>query len=277
MHVSHEPIEFKLPPDADPRLKVRALLGHYDLRVYVSEHAYVDVGRGSWTAANALRYLTPETKGCVGTVGQFCNFANCTLFAGGEHHNELPVNVTFEPVPMLGRAARSNASLRAGPHQPFTIGHAVVISADAKVLSGVTIGDGVVLAASALAAGDLEPFTICAGVPAKALKPRVDDATREALQEVRWWDFDIAYLAQNMDRLQDLAVDRRTPHHYRKPAPMIAIAMIERDKQLQVSVLGFVGEGGDLRPLAEAPAKVRDYVMQMSGPGPFHWLADAWS
>jgi acetyltransferase-like isoleucine patch superfamily enzyme len=277
MRITHEPIGLQLREDADPLLKIRALLGHYDLRVFVSEHAYLDVGRGSWTAANAVRYLAPETAGCIGTVGQFSNFAGgAALFAGGDHWNEMPVNVVFEPAPLLGRASRHVQTLRPKPGRPFSIGNAVVISANAQVLSGANIGDGAVLATSAVAAGNLDAFTIHGGVPAKPIKPRVDADTQAALREVRWWDFDTVYLAQNMERLQEMAVDTRTKHVYRRPVPRVAVSLIERNGSVTVSLNGFVDEAG-LHPLAEAPAKVRDYLQQLGRPGPYYWLADAWS
>jgi acetyltransferase-like isoleucine patch superfamily enzyme len=277
MQITREPIGINLRDDADPLMKIRTFLGHYDLRVFVSEHAYIDVGRGSWTAANAVRFVGPETRGCVGTVGQFCTFAGgCALFAGGEHWNEMPVNVVFDPAPLLGRAARQVPTLRPRPPQPFTIGNAVVISAHAQVMGGASVGDGAVLAASAVAAGELAAFTIHGGVPAKPLKPRVVPETQAALSEVRWWDFDTVYLAQNMHRLQEIAVDTQAPHVYRGAKPRIAVTAIEKNNVLSVSLLGFVDDAG-LHPVHEAPPKVRDYLQQLGSPGPYYWLADAWT
>lgn len=61
--------------------------------------------------------------------------------------------------------------------QPFTeqdviIGSDVWIGAGSIVLPGVTIGDGVVVAAGSIVTHDLPPRTVCAGVPAKVIRKR---------------------------------------------------------------------------------------------------------
>jgi len=53
------------------------------------------------------------------------------------------------------------------------IGPSAWICARATVQMGVRVGAGAVLALGAVAAGDLEPWTIYGGVPAKRLKPRI--------------------------------------------------------------------------------------------------------
>lgn len=56
---------------------------------------------------------------------------------------------------------------------PIIIGNDVWIGAKAIILSGVTIGDGAVIAAGAVVTKDVEPYTIVGGVPAKKIKHRV--------------------------------------------------------------------------------------------------------
>jgi putative colanic acid biosynthesis acetyltransferase WcaF len=55
---------------------------------------------------------------------------------------------------------------------PISVGSDVWIAADAYVGPGVTIGDGVILGARASAFKDLKPWTVYAGHPAHALRPR---------------------------------------------------------------------------------------------------------
>lgn len=51
-----------------------------------------------------------------------------------------------------------------------TIGNKVWIGATATILSGVSIGDGAVIAAGAVVTKDVPAHTIAGGVPAKILK-----------------------------------------------------------------------------------------------------------
>lgn len=57
------------------------------------------------------------------------------------------------------------------------------------ILPGVTIGDGAVVAAGAVVTKDVPPYAIVGGNPAKVLRYRFDEAQREALLEIRWWDW----------------------------------------------------------------------------------------
>ena len=53
---------------------------------------------------------------------------------------------------------------------PVVIGNNVWICEHACVLSGVTIGDGAIVAANAVVTHDVPPYSIVAGVPAKVVK-----------------------------------------------------------------------------------------------------------
>lgn len=59
---------------------------------------------------------------------------------------------------------------------PVTIEDDVWIGAGAVVLPGVTIGKGAVVAAGAVVTASVEPFTLVAGVPARAIKTIADPA-----------------------------------------------------------------------------------------------------
>jgi putative colanic acid biosynthesis acetyltransferase WcaF len=56
--------------------------------------------------------------------------------------------------------------------RPITIGAQAWIAAEAFVGPGVEVGEGAVLGARGCAFGDLAPWTVYVGNPAKALKPR---------------------------------------------------------------------------------------------------------
>ncbi len=58
------------------------------------------------------------------------------------------------------------------------------------ILSGVTIGRGAVIGAGALVSGNVEPYSITAGNPARHIKYRFDEPTRRKLPELAWWDWD---------------------------------------------------------------------------------------
>ncbi len=68
------------------------------------------------------------------------------------------------------------------------IGNDVWIGSYARIMEGVTVGDGAIIAAGALVTKDVEPYAIVGGVPAKVLKYRFDKDTIEKLLELKWCD-----------------------------------------------------------------------------------------
>jgi acetyltransferase-like isoleucine patch superfamily enzyme len=53
-----------------------------------------------------------------------------------------------------------------------SIGKDVWIGANAVILPGVTIGDGAIIGAGAVVTGDVEPYSIVGGVPARKIGER---------------------------------------------------------------------------------------------------------
>lgn len=68
------------------------------------------------------------------------------------------------------------------------IGNDVWIAGGAKIMSGVTIGDGSVIAANACVTKDVKPYTIVGGVPAKEIGKRFEAEEVRRLLAIKWWD-----------------------------------------------------------------------------------------
>ena len=81
------------------------------------------------------------------------------------------------------------------------IGNDVLISMDAKILSGVKIGDGAVIAAGAVVTKDVEPYSIVGGNPGKHLKYRFSKEDICFLLDLKWWDRDKTWIENNKDLL----------------------------------------------------------------------------
>ena len=82
------------------------------------------------------------------------------------------------------------------------IGNDVWISRDAKIMSGVEIGDGAVIAANAVVTKHVNPYTVVGGVPAKKIKERFCYDDVMMLRGLRWWDWDIEMIAEAVPLLQ---------------------------------------------------------------------------
>lgn len=71
------------------------------------------------------------------------------------------------------------------------IGNDVWIGHGAFIAAGVAIGDGAVVAAHAVVTRDVPPYAMVAGVPARIVRPRFDEATVARLLALCWWRFSI--------------------------------------------------------------------------------------
>ncbi|CAG0995875.1 lipopolysaccharide O-acetyltransferase [Geobacteraceae bacterium] len=79
-----------------------------------------------------------------------------------------------------GTAAGSFMKTQKQTIAPIRIGRDVWIGRGSCILKGVTIGDGAVIAANSVVTRDIEPGSICAGVPAKQIGRRVSPAATHA-------------------------------------------------------------------------------------------------
>ena len=78
-----------------------------------------------------------------------------------------------------------------------SIGNDVWIGANAILLDGISVGDGAIIAAGAVVAKNVAPYSIVGGVPASLIKKRFSDDMIKRLIDFRWWDKDTSWLKKN--------------------------------------------------------------------------------
>lgn len=120
------------------------------------------------------------------TIGSYCSFAeNVQIFMGGMHHTDWVTTYLFpayeENCQHINNWALTNGNV--------TIGNDVWLCANCIILSGVRIGDGAVVANGAIVTKDVPPYAIVGGNPAKLIRWRFDEKTREELLQAAWWDW----------------------------------------------------------------------------------------
>ncbi len=252
------PITFATEPT--PWQRLLRFLSPYDLRIYLSDRSSVEVGAGSLGAYECLRYVDEAPSGLIGAIGRWCEVSpNVQIMGNGEHDHDQPVNVglsmlqEISPTPGLGLKAP----------RPFQIGSGVVISTSAIVLAGARIGDGAVIGAGSIVRGEIAPYAIAVGAPAREIRQRTPAAP--------WWNFDTEYLLEHMPDIQAVA-SRPTGHVWRADRPRFVL----RVGGGQAHVVGFT-TGSEIVPLSDAPTQVQDYLAQALSPGDSYWMPDCWS
>ncbi len=81
------------------------------------------------------------------------------------------------------------------------IGGDVWIGEYVTMKPGIRVGDGAIIAGGSLVTKDVEPYSIVGGVPAKFIKWRFDEDTRDYLLKLRWWEWPEEKIAKYYERL----------------------------------------------------------------------------
>ncbi len=89
----------------------------------------------------------------------------------------------------------------------IVIGNDVWIGRGVRVLSGVTIGDGAVVAAYSVVTKDVRPYAIVGGNPAREIRRRFSDEQIAALQEIAWWDWPMDKIVECVSELSSDDID----------------------------------------------------------------------
>jgi acetyltransferase-like isoleucine patch superfamily enzyme len=84
--------------------------------------------------------------------------------------------------------------------QGTTIGHDVWIGQGAYLRAGITVGDGAVIAPRAMVMGDVAPYAVVEGAPARVVRTRFDAATVARLRALAWWRFSLFQVPADVTR-----------------------------------------------------------------------------
>ena len=143
-------------------------------------------------------------------IGKFCSIACGAkfLFTSGNHSMKSLSTYTF-PIFFDEWGLDAKDIRDAWDNKGDTvIGNDVWIGYEAVIMSGVTIGDGAVIAARAVVTRDVPPYTIVGGVPAKTIRPRFDDRTAARLLELQWWNWPVEKIRANLPRIMRGEIDK---------------------------------------------------------------------
>jgi phosphonate metabolism protein (transferase hexapeptide repeat family) len=175
---------------------------------------------GAWTAVGARTSIAESSMGDYSyvvndcsimntAIGKFCSIAAQTRINPGNH--------PLDRVALHHFTYRSK-SYQLGPDddQEFfdwrrahnvTIGNDVWIGHGAVILPGVRIGTGAAIGAGAVVSKNIPDFAVAVGVPARAIRYRFPEETRQRLLELAWWNWDRETLARALPDFRKLSVD----------------------------------------------------------------------
>ena len=140
-------------------------------------------------------------------IGKFCMIAsNVTFIMNGANH--LTDSITSYPFAIFGHDWSNAMEGKSYPTRGDTIvGNDVWIGYNSTIMPGIRIGDGAIIATNSTITKDVEPYTIVGGNPAKEIRKRFTEKETIKLLEIKWWNWTIEKITQNLKHLTDNNID----------------------------------------------------------------------
>lgn len=156
-------------------------------KIFIGSNCYGDI--------NAQFFLAQNEKLIIGNR---CSIANGVQFLlGGEHKYTCVTTYPYRAIDLkMGDEAISKGAIE--------IKDDVWIGYNSLILSGVTIGQGAVIAAGSVVVKDVPPYAIVGGNPAKIIKYRFDKEVIDKLLDLKISDIkpsidNVEYLYKDLD------------------------------------------------------------------------------
>jgi virginiamycin A acetyltransferase len=169
----------------------------YPLNILNKDIQYKDYTIGDYTYGKPIIH---KHKGITLSIGKFCSFANnVNIFLGNEHKKYI----TTSPLSALLNIKANTVSTSKGN---VIIKNDVWIGFNTVILSGITIGNGVIIGANSIITKNVPDYAIVIG--ANIIKKyRFNPQQIQKLLEIKWWDWDINKIKNNIDLLLQPDID----------------------------------------------------------------------
>ena len=160
------------------------------------------MGRQSYFAPTVHKYRGDENRV---VIGNFCSVAEDSHFyVGGMHPIHWVTTYGLREMFDLPGAFGDEMPMS---HGDIVVGHDCWITEGSTILSGVTIGNGAVVATRAVVTADVRPYSIVAGNPAREIAMRFSPERIAALERIQWWDWPLEQILDRCEWLNGKAVE----------------------------------------------------------------------
>lgn len=132
-------------------------------------------------------------------VGNFCSIARNVSIQEFNHNFDTITSYHIQKN-IFGK----DSKLDICSNGDVVIGNDVWIGTQCIILSNAKIGNGAIIAANSVVNGEIPPYAIAAGSPAKVIKYRFDSDTIKLLEETKWWDWSVDRIKRNPSLFQGI-------------------------------------------------------------------------
>lgn len=154
---------------------------------HIGSHTYGDPLILGWGEGASLK------------IGKYCSFAREVAILLAEHRPDWVTTYPFSG-PVFQSVWPEAKNIKGHPTSKgdVIIGNDVWVGFRATILSGVTIGNGAIIAAGSIVTKNVPAYTIVAGIPAKIIKKRFSPKLISKLEKIRWWDWSEDKIKKNI-------------------------------------------------------------------------------
>lgn len=154
----------------------------------------VKVGKKTYGRINAI-YTGATNESLI--IGSYCSIGSEVLFLLGSEHPYQYISTFPFKVKCSGYLHEATTK------GPIRLGDDVWIGERSMILSGVTIGQGAIIAAGSVVVKDVPPYSIVGGNPARLIKYRFSEDIVKRLLLINWSDLDETRVSSIIDILYE--------------------------------------------------------------------------
>lgn len=145
-------------------------------------------------------------------IGKFCSLGSNIITLSGTHptRNWVSTSPAFHSESLkkngLYYEGYINFSTLKKTKNNFSIeiGNDVWIGDNVIFISGIKIGNGVIIGAGSVVTKDVQPYSVVVGVPAKEIRKRFSEEEIKFLEKLKWWNKDESWIKKNVKNFSDI-------------------------------------------------------------------------
>jgi acetyltransferase-like isoleucine patch superfamily enzyme len=146
----------------------------------------------------AFSYCGRLSEICYVRIGRYCQIARDVLFLKTHPLDRLTTH-PFSYSDMFPAPHRGSEKAAFPAPKVTSVGNDVWIGAGARIIGGVSIGDGAVIGAGSVVTKDIPPYTIAAGNPARVIRLRFPEELIADILATAWWRYDLTSVNLSWD------------------------------------------------------------------------------
>jgi virginiamycin A acetyltransferase len=174
-------------------------------QIIVGDYTYYDDIENVNNFEKNVLYLFDFIKDRL-IIGKFCQIATGVRFIMNGANHAMNGFSTY-PFKVFGGEWADKDSMDTLSKGDTIIGNDVWIGNSATIMQGIEIGDGAIIGTNSLVTKNVPPYTIVGGNPAKVIRKRFDDTTTELLISLKWWDWDVQKITDNLQIITNGTID----------------------------------------------------------------------